>query len=317
MKTFHVPSIQKNISRIGFGGASISGEGGGYGFGPLADDAAESLIRGAIERGINLFDTAPIYGFGLSEIRLGKFLKTSDEIFLITKGGVDWHDNRRVNMSNDPKVISKMLHESLKRLNRDCIDMYMIHWPDPKIDIRSPLEVLYKAQEQGKVKFIGLCNTTSEDLKKAAEIVSIVGFQAEHNLWTHKNYELVEERLKSELFTGWGTFDKGILSGRVSLDRKYDSCDARSWAPWWNKKEVKQKLEKLEHLKSILAYKNIKLPDFVLGHALSTSNPICSLIGFKSIEDLDKILTSLNNYDQSEFDLNIYSEWIKSVGSNL
>lgn len=310
MKLFHVPSIQKNISSIGFGGASLSGEGGGYGFGEMSEEQAEKLIRHAYERGINLFDTAPIYGFGLSEIRLGKYLKKSDDVFLVTKGGVDWHDNRRVNMSNDPKVMAKMLHESLKRLDRDCIDLYMIHWPDPKVDIRSPLEILYKAREQGKIRYVGLANTNEEDLHKAREIISVVGFQAEHNLWTTKNYELVESRLESDLFMGWGTFDKGILSGRVSVERKYDSSDARSWAPWWNKKEVKSKLDRIETLKTLLSANGMELPDFVLGFALSTRKPISSLIGLKSIEDLEKVLTSLNNNISSEIIHNIYSEWI-------
>lgn len=310
MKLFHVPSIQKNISSIGFGGASLSGEGGGYGFGEMSEEQAEKLIRHAYERGINLFDTAPIYGFGLSEIRLGKYLKKSDDVFLVTKGGVDWHDNRRVNMSNDPKVMAKMLHESLKRLDRDCIDLYMIHWPDPKVDIRSPLEILYKAREQGKIRYVGLANTNEEDLHKAREIISVVGFQAEHNLWTTKNYELVESHLESDLFMGWGTFDKGILSGRVSVERKYDSSDARSWAPWWNKKEVKSKLDRIETLKTLLSANGMELPDFVLGFALSTRKPISSLIGLKSIEDLEKVLTSLNNNISSEIIHNIYSEWI-------
>jgi myo-inositol catabolism protein IolS len=310
MKPFHVKSIQKDIFPIGFGGASLSGEGGGYGFGEMSEESADTLIRGSLERGVNLFDTAPIYGFGLSEIRLGKYLKPSDDAFIISKAGVDWHDNRRVNMSNDPKIISKMLHESLKRLNRDCIDMYMIHWPDPKVDIRKPLEVLYKAREQGKIRFIGLANTTSEDLEKAQEITQITGFQAEHNLWTTKNYELVEDRLEETLFTGWGTFDKGILSGRVAPERKFDSSDARSWAPWWNRKEVALKLEKIESLKSHLGPYQIELPDFCLSFALSTRKPVCSLIGFKTLEDLDKILTCLNDNKSSEIIHKIYSSWI-------
>ncbi|MFY7994161.1 MAG: aldo/keto reductase [Bacteriovoracaceae bacterium] len=310
MKPFLVKTIQKTIFPIGFGGASLSGEGGGYGFGEMSEDQAQTLIRGSLERGINLFDTAPIYGFGLSELRLGKYLKQSDEAFIVSKGGVDWHDTRRVNMSNDPKIISKMLHESLNRLQRDCIDLYMIHWPDPKIDIRKPMEVLYRAQEAGKIRYIGLANTNDEDLTKAQEITEVIGFQAEHNLWTTKNYELVEPLLDEQLFMGWGTFDKGILSGRVTEERKFDSSDARSWAPWWSRKEVALKLAKIDKLKSLLNFHRLELASFSLGYALSTRKPVCSLIGFKSIEDLDKILTSLNNNISHDFIHKIYDDWI-------
>lgn len=310
MKPFPVKTIQKTIFPIGFGGAALSGEGGGYGFGEMSEDQAETLIRESLERGINLFDTAPIYGFGLSELRLGKYLKQSDDAFIVSKGGVDWHDTRRVNMSNDPKIISKMLHESLNRLQRDCIDLYMIHWPDPKIDIRKPLEVLFKAQEAGKIRYIGLANTNDEDLTKAREITEIIGFQAEHNLWTTKNYELVESRLDEQLFMGWGTFDKGILSGRVTEERKFDSSDARSWAPWWSRKEVALKLAKMEKLKTLLNFHRLELASFSLNYALSTRKPVCSLIGFKSIDDLDKILTSLNNNISEDFIHKIYDDWI-------
>ncbi len=138
-----------NSSFLGFGGASLSGEGGGYGMGLVSEKEAETLIKLAVDSGINIFDTAPIYGFGLSEERLGKYLPKNQ--FIISKGGVDWHENKRVNMSNDPKIISKMLHASLKRLNRDCIDLYMIHWPDPRVDITEPIKVLLKAKEDGKI----------------------------------------------------------------------------------------------------------------------------------------------------------------------
>ncbi len=309
MKPFHVKSIQKDIFPIGFGGASLSGEGGGYGFGAMSEEEAEKLIRASLERGINLFDTAPIYGFGLSEIRLGKYLKNSDDSFVISKAGVDWHENRRVNMSNDPKIISKMLHESLKRLNRDCIDLYMIHWPDAKIDIRKPLEVLYRAQETGKIQHIGLANTNAEDLEKAKEIVKLVGFQSEHNLWTTKSYELLEPIYPESLFTGWGTFDKGILSGRVSNERKYDSSDARSWAPWWSRKDVAVKLKKVDQLKSILESHQLELSDFALNYGLSTSRPVCGLVGMKSLSDLENVINSLNNRIPPQLIHKIYTDW--------
>src|SRR5690606_15371670 len=161
---------------MGFGGAAISGEGGGYGFGSVSEADAEKLLLRAWENGIRLFDTAPIYGFGLSEIRMGKFLPS--DAYIVTKGGVDWHPNMRVDMSNAPHIIEKMIEESLKRLNR-TISMYMIHWPDPKVDIRDSLAIVKKYQDRGDIKDIGLCNTHKNDLMKAEEICTIKGLQSE------------------------------------------------------------------------------------------------------------------------------------------
>lgn len=309
MKKITYNSLQQTFSPLGLGCAGISGEGGGYGFGEVSQLEAESLLKKALELGINLFDTAPIYGFGLSEERLGQVFKNSDEVFIITKGGVDWHANRRVNMTNEPKVIERMMHESLKRLKRDVIDMYLIHWPDPRVDIRHPLEVLIRAKEKGKIKFLGLANTNAEDLKKAQELTRLEGFQAEHNLWTQENFKLIEPLSKEALFTGWGTFDKGILSGRVSLDRQYDASDARSWAPWWNKKEVALKISKVESLKKICQSYGVTLSEFSLLFACSTLTPGIPLIGAKSPKDLEQAWVSLQNNQKIRNVSSIFDEF--------
>ena len=218
------------VSAIGFGGAAISGEGGGYGFGDMSETEAQTLLSHSWELGINLYDTAPIYGFGMSEERLGKYLPK--DAIIVTKGGVDWHSTRRVNMTNEPKVIERMFLESLKRLKREYIDVYMIHWPDKNVDIRRPLEILRKYQEKSVISQIGLCNTNLDDLTKARDVAPITCLQSELNVLNTKAFDDLEEEWKKYFSMSWGTLDKGILSGRVTEKRKFDQSDARSWAPW-------------------------------------------------------------------------------------
>jgi aryl-alcohol dehydrogenase-like predicted oxidoreductase len=281
-----IPLFKRSLSRLGFGGASLSGEGGGYGFGTMDELMAESLIKEAWDMGINLFDTAPIYGFGLSEERLGRYLPK--EAFLITKSGVDWHPNMRVNMSNDPKVTEKMLLSSLKRLKREQIDLYMIHWPDPSIDIRRPMEILAKYQEKGAILHLGLCNSNPEDLKKAGEVALITSLQSELNLYQTKAFDLFHSDWKNFFSMAWGTFDKGILTGRVTKERKYDSTDARSWAPWWNKKEVARKIEQVEKISELINEEGMTLTQVALHFNLSYFGVNSTLIGFKSKKDLEE-----------------------------
>lgn len=275
-------------SAIGFGAASISGEGAGYGFGDISRENAISLVRYAFECGINIFDTAPIYGFGESERRLGEALRPfREKSYIVSKSGVSWHANKRVDMNNDPKIAQKMLEQSLRDLQTDYIDIYMVHWPDPRFDIRSTLEVHAKAQIQGKIKYIGLCNTNTQELALAREVCEIDVLQMEYSLNAQNNFEDFKE--ESIATMGWGSFDKGILTGRVTEDRVYDKSDARSWAPWWNQKQVLAKINKVKNLKK--QFPEIELRDMALHFALSGVD--CALVGMRSIEQVDSLFKSL------------------------
>ena len=289
---------------MGLGGAAISGEGGGYGFGALSEKEAESLLSFAWESGIRLYDTAPIYGFGVSEERMGKFLP--QEAFIVTKGGVHWHESKRVNMTNEPKVIEEMLLASLKRLKRDMIDLYMIHWPDPQVDIRKPLEVLNRFQEQKKIKHIGLCNTNASDFEKSKEVCEVVALQSEFNLFADQNFSELPN-----LFTmGWGTLDKGILSGRVNAERKFDKDDCRSWAPWWNRKEVLAKVQKVQSFEPNLKKHQVSMKHFALQFALNEGVSM-PLIGAKSQSDLKEVLAFITTPLPSQVMDELKSEWKK------
>lgn len=298
------------LSVISFGGAAVSGEGGGYGFGNMSEEEAEKLLRFAYEIGINNFDTAPIYGFGLSEERFGRYLPK--EAVVVTKGGVDWHSSKRVNMTNDPKIIEKMFYESLKRLKRDRIDVYMIHWPDSKVDIRRPMEFLARAQEKGDVHKLGLCNTNLTDLSCAEEIAKIEVLQSELNLFRSEPFENLQDQWQTRWSMSWGTFDKGILSGRVTAERKFDSSDCRSWAPWWNKKEVLQKAHRVKQLGDLLSEYRISLVNFCLNYNLYHFGISTCLVGSKNQDDLVQVTSNLQQNISEEIIKEVLARWHKT-----
>ncbi|MCK5883311.1 MAG: aldo/keto reductase [Bacteriovoracaceae bacterium] len=307
-------NISASAPPIIFGGASISGEGGGYGFGDITENNAIELLHFALDSGIKIFDTAPIYGFGESERRLGKAFKSKrEEVFLISKSGVTWHPNRRVDMSNDPVVTQKMLEQSLRDLDTDYIDLFMVHWPDSKVDIRRPMEILSKAKHQGKIKHIGLCNTWIGDIEKAIEVDQIEAIQNQLNVFENKNFEDVRDYLKNAhtSFMSWGTLDKGIVSGRVRSGRKYDRSDARSWAPWWKKSNYRDKISVMEEVLPILKAHGHTGLELALSYNLSMVEPIYPICGVRSIEQLTGVLDALKNPLAGEF-LNDVIELIHS-----
>ena len=275
-----------------FGGAALSGKGGGYGFGNIED--SQGVLERSLELGVNIFDTAPIYGFGESEVVLGKFIKNKrDKVRVISKSGVYWHENKRVDMTNDSKITSKMFEDSLRRLDTEYIDLYMIHWPDSKVDIRYPLEVLEKFKDQQKILEIGLCNTNISDLLASEEVTDIKVVQSQHNIYEEPPKEVVDYiEHKNLSFMAWGTFDKGILTGRVDKKREqakdYDESDCRKSAPWWNQKDVLAKIEKLDSFKQIAKEKELSISELAISYTLSPSWSHIALLGAKSITDLEK-----------------------------
>jgi len=281
---------------LGFGGASLSGEGGGYGFGAISEADSIKLVHEALDLGIQVFDTAPIYGFGLSESRLGLALKGKrDHAFLISKSGVSWQSTKRVDMTNDPKVTQQMLEDSLRRLKTDVIDLYMIHWPDERVDIRRPMDVLARAREQGKIKMIGLCNTHLEDLAKAQEIAPVSAVQSQLNIFERDIVnDLLPELEKQKIaFMSWGTLDKGILTGRVNRDRKFEPEDCRSWAPWWKAIDFEARYKILDHLKAWMNEHELTGLQLALGFNLST--PGCDLVlaGARNSSQLQGLFNAL------------------------
>ncbi len=284
------------VSELGFGGASISGEGRGYGFGKITEDESIALLHEALDLGINLFDTAPIYGFRTSEIRIGKALKDRREkAFIISKCGIDWHDNGRVDMNNSPKVTQKMLEQSLRDLQSEYIDLYMVHWPDARVDIRETLEVLSRAQREGKIKFIGLCNTNQEEIKLASEVAKIDAYQSEYSLTNQIADTNLLPHIGEAGFMSWGTFDKGILTGRVTRERKYEDEDCRKSAPWWKQADVMEKLDKVDKLEDYIQNKDYDLINCALGFNLSNTKVSSALCGVRSSEQLHSMLAAYKN----------------------
>ena len=269
------------------------------------------MLQYSFEAGINLYDTAPVYGFGFSEKRMGlAFHALWDKIFLISKGGVHWDDRKRIYISNNPKKMIESLEQSLKNLKTDSIDLYFIHWPDKNIDIRKPLELLQLAKQEGKIKSIGLGNTTLKDLQLAKEIVEIEAIQSELNIFSNEDFHSVREYCSENniSYISWGTLDKGIISGRVKKDRKFDKCDARSYAPWWKKSDKDKKTILMEEIQNRLNDTDYSSLGLALAYGLQFKEVVSMLVGMRNSEQVDSILNALEHLPDKETMKTVLSE---------
>ncbi len=301
---------------LAFGGAALSSHGGGYGFGNVDENQSSDALHYCFDKGVTIFDTAPVYGYGESEQRLGRaFKEKREKVFIISKSGVSWHANKRVNLTNDPKTALRMFEQSLKDLNSDYIDLYMIHWPDENVDIRRPLEVLHKLKVEGKIRHIGLCNTTLDDLKKSSEIDKIEVVQSEYHFFNDQDEKLMNYLEKEDIsFLSWGTLDKGIITGTVTGKREFEKSDCRSRAPWWKTSYKDKKVQVIqEHILPFLETKGHSGLELALGHNRTFRNISHLLCGGKTIKQWEEIFQALEHPPSLE----IIEECIKLKDSHL
>ena len=193
METTTVADVK--VSRIGLGTWAI----GGLEWGAVPDDAAIATCLSAIERGINLFDTAPIYGHGHAEEIVGKAMRAHgkrDAFFIATKAGLEWLDRGVFANSTAPRLRQE-LEDSLRRLARIIIDLYQVHWPDTRVPIAEVACLCAEFLREGKVRALGVSNFSAAQMEEFRRIAPLASDQPPYNL-----FERADRRLDSALVRG-------------------------------------------------------------------------------------------------------------------
>ena len=150
-------------------------------------DEAESIatIREAVERGINLIDTAPAYGFGVSEEIVGKALadgRLRSHVLIATKVGLEWKDGRVFRNASRARILRE-IKDSLRRLRTDYIDIYQVHWPDPLVTIEETAETMRDLLEQGTIRAIGVSNFSALQMEQFRRVAPLHVLQPPFNLF--------------------------------------------------------------------------------------------------------------------------------------
>ncbi len=160
MEYTKIPGTDLKVSRLSLGTWAI----GGWMWGGTDEDLAIKTIHAAIDQGINLIDTAPVYGFGRSEQIVGQALalkKCREQVVISTKTGLDWRDGK-VFRNCSPDYIRQNVADSLKNLQTDYIDILYIHWPDPLEPFEETGRLLGQFLNEGKIRAVGLSNYSPE-----------------------------------------------------------------------------------------------------------------------------------------------------------
>src|SRR5579862_7407531 len=158
---------------------------GGWMWGGTDEQAAVATIRAALDQGINLIDTAPAYGFGVSEDIVGQALGVGGlraHTVIATKVGLEWHDGT-IYRNATPARILREIDDSLRRLRTDYIDIYQVHWPDPLVPVEETAEAMGALYVQGKIRAIGVSNFSVDLMTRFRKVAPLHVLQAPYNLF--------------------------------------------------------------------------------------------------------------------------------------
>jgi len=218
------------VSAIGLGCMGLS-----HGYGPATDkQQAIALIRGAVERGVTLFDSAEIYGPFTNEELVGEALAPfRRQVVIATKFGFKIVEGKQAGLDSRPVHIREVVEGSLKRLKTDVIDLLYQHRVDPNVPIEDVAGTVKQLIHQGKVRHFGLSEAGARTIRRAHAIQPITALQSEYSLWWRDPEREILPTLQ-ELGIGmvpYSPLGRGFLTGAINDDTQFDANDFRNILP--------------------------------------------------------------------------------------
>jgi aryl-alcohol dehydrogenase-like predicted oxidoreductase len=258
MQTRRLGNSDLNITPLGIGAWAIGGGGWAFGWGPQDDAESVASIRAGIEAGLNWIDTAAVYGLGHSEEVVAKALEgVSENVYVFTKCERRWNEKGEIQKVLKADSVREECDNSLRRLKRDVIDLYQIHWPEPDEDVEEGWGALAELQKQGKVRWIGVSNFNVQQLRRAQAIAPITSLQPPYSMLVRGVEDEILPFCKANQIgvISYSPMRNGLLSGTMTRERVANLAqdDWRRRNPDFQEPALSRNLELAELLKRIAA----------------------------------------------------------------
>ena len=220
-----------SVSRIGLGTWAI----GGDAWGDVSDDEAVATCLSVFDHGINLIDTAPIYGRGRAEQIVGEAVRQHgrrDAFYIATKAGLDWREDG-IFANSTPARLRQELEASLTRLGTDSIDLYQIHWPDTALPIETAAAEMLKLYQEGKIRAIGVSNFSAGQMEAFCSVAPLHSNQPPYNLFERAiDTEVLPYCHRNSIAVlTYSSLCRSLLAGRLRPDTKFAAEDVRRVDP--------------------------------------------------------------------------------------
>ncbi|MGB8259718.1 MAG: aldo/keto reductase, partial [Terracidiphilus sp.] len=251
-------------------------------------------IRAAVDRGVNLVDTAPIYGHGRAEELVGRAVGEHgrrEEFFLATKAGLEWNE-RGVFANSLAARLKQELEDSLRRLGTDFIDLYQVHWPDTLIPIAETAEIFAGFLRAGKVRAVGVSNFSVQQMREFRAVAPLASNQLPYNLF--------ERQIDAGILPWcgangvavltWSTLCRSLLCGRMARGQQFERGDIRGVDPKFREPRFSQYMTAVERLTELARERyGRSLPQLAARWALDRPGVSVALWGARRPEQLEAV----------------------------
>ncbi len=280
------------ISKICFGCEPL----GGADWGEVDVVAIAGAVERALDLGINFFDTADVYGLGLSEMRLSEILGSRrHDLMIATKGGLFWEHSTTggrasIRKDSSPEYLRSAVEASLRRLRLDRLPVYFIHWPDPNTDIRATFECLARLQDAGKIGWIGCSNFNAAQLRLACEVADVTLVQLPVNILGEDLEPEMRQVVHDESIgvVAYNVLAYGLLTGKYGPDARFPENDRRSRLPLFQGDAYRQAIQKISEISAAAELEGLTCAQYSIAKVVNRVEVASAILGIKSSRQIEE-----------------------------
>jgi aryl-alcohol dehydrogenase-like predicted oxidoreductase len=256
----------------------------------VTDDESIAVIHHALDLGINLLDTADVYGLNQNEILVGKAIKDRrDRVVLSTKFGIRRKDGV-LSVSGTPEYVKSACEASLTRMGVSTIDLYFQHRVDPDVPIEETVGAMAELVKEGKVRYLGLSEAAPATLRRACKVHPISALQTEYSLWSRNPEGDVLETCR-ELgigFVAYSPLGRGFLTGRFRKLEDLPEDDWRRTSPRFQGDNFARNVELVEKVEELARIKGCTSSQLALAWVMAQGKDIVPIPGTKKAKYVDE-----------------------------